>query len=108
MAPCLQALDIFKIVRGNFPDADVFSSTFDNYTEALLEVVDDLNLPVFTEEIGDTWIYGAPLRHSSQTGSLLVLTLLAASRKACVCPAPTGNLIRSERIDEPCATCCRV
>lgn len=45
-------------MRGNFSDANVFSSTFDNYTEALMGRIGDLNLPVFTEEIGDTWIYG--------------------------------------------------
>ena len=56
----LQALAIFDIVRGNFSNANVFSSTFDNYTEALMEKLPELNLPVFTEEIGDTWIYGAP------------------------------------------------
>ena len=54
----LQALDIFDMVRGNWSDANVFSSTFDNYTGALMERLPDLNLPVFTEEIGDTWIYG--------------------------------------------------
>ncbi len=54
----LQALAIFDIVRGNFSNANVFSSTFDNYTEALMEKLPDLHLPVFTEEIGDTWIYG--------------------------------------------------
>ena len=46
------------MVRGNWSDANVFSSTFDNYTNALMERLPDLNLPVFTEEIGDTWIYG--------------------------------------------------
>lgn len=55
----LQALAIFDLVRGNFSNANVFSSTFDNYTEALMEKLPDLHLPVFTEEIGDTWIYGA-------------------------------------------------
>ena len=25
-----------------------------------MEKLPDLHLPVFTEEIGDTWIYGAP------------------------------------------------
>ena len=57
----MQALDIFRIVQGNFSDANVFSSTFENYTDALLEKLDDLHLPVFTQEIGDTWIYGKSL-----------------------------------------------
>ena len=55
---CLQALEIFDIVRSNWSDAAVFSSTFDNYTAALIDRLPYLNLPVFTEEIGDTWIYG--------------------------------------------------
>ena len=54
----LQALAIFDIVRSNWSDAAVFSSTFDNYTAALIDRLPYLNLPVFTEEIGDTWIYG--------------------------------------------------
>jgi len=58
----MQALDIFKMVQGNFSDANVFSSTFDNYTEALLDRLPYLNLPIFTEEIGDTWIYGESLK----------------------------------------------
>ena len=57
----MQALEIFRIVQGNFSDANVFSSTFENYTDALLEKLDDLHLPVFTQEIGDTWIYGESL-----------------------------------------------
>lgn len=57
----MQALEIFKIVQGNFSDANVFSSTFENYTDALLEKLDDLHLPIFTQEIGDTWIYGESL-----------------------------------------------
>ncbi len=51
-------------MRGNFSDANVFSSTLDNYTEALMGRIGDLNLPVFTGEIGDTWIYGAPSNQS--------------------------------------------
>ena len=57
----MQALEIFRIVQGNFSDANVFSSTYENYADALLEKLDDLHLPVFTQEIGDTWIYGASL-----------------------------------------------
>ncbi|CAL5218578.1 g272 [Coccomyxa viridis] len=53
-----EALAIFDIVRSNWTDAAVFSSTFDNYTAALIDRLPYLNLPVFTEEIGDTWIYG--------------------------------------------------
>ena len=71
--PSLQALAIFDIVRSNWTDANVFSSTFDNYTNALMDRLPYLNLPVFTEEIGDTWIYGAyPHTRSAGTQTTLV------------------------------------
>ncbi|KAK9915574.1 hypothetical protein WJX75_001002 [Coccomyxa subellipsoidea] len=53
-----KVLEIFDLVRTYFPDANVFSSTFDAYTEELLAKKDELDLPVVTKEIGDTWIYG--------------------------------------------------
>jgi len=53
-----QVLHIFDIVRSYFPDANVFASTFDAYTEQLLAKKSQLDLPVVYGEIGDTWIYG--------------------------------------------------
>ncbi|EIE25882.1 hypothetical protein COCSUDRAFT_46416 [Coccomyxa subellipsoidea C-169] len=53
-----KVLEIFNLVRGYFPGANVFSSTFDAFTTELLAKKDSLDLPVVTKEIGDTWIYG--------------------------------------------------
>ncbi len=57
----MQVLEIFNLVRGYFPGANVFSSTFDAFTTELLAKKDSLDLPVVTKEIGDTWIYGKVL-----------------------------------------------
>lgn len=50
--------DIFRRTRAAFPDADVFASTLDDFTNALLDASARLDLPVVTSEIGDTWAYG--------------------------------------------------
>ena len=50
--------EIFQRVRENFPGAVVRASTFDEYSRKLVEAAPDLDLPVFTGEIGDTWIGG--------------------------------------------------
>ena len=57
-----QAADIFRRVRAAFPGANVSVSTFDEYTVQLVAAAPTLDLPVFTQEIGDTWIYGARSR----------------------------------------------
>lgn len=54
----LQIHEVFNITRTNFPGADVFASTFDNYTQRLVEAAPTLNLPVVTSELGDTWVWG--------------------------------------------------
>ena len=45
-------------VRQEYPNANVFASTFDNFIRDVLPVKD--KLPVFEKEVGDTWMYGAP------------------------------------------------
>ena len=50
----------FKTIRGTFPGAAVFSSTFDNFTSHFVGVPALLaQLPVVTAEMGDTWMHGA-------------------------------------------------
>jgi hypothetical protein len=53
-----EVIQIFQQVREEFAGASVFGSTWDQFTEQLLELKD--SLPVVTAEVGDTWIYGAP------------------------------------------------
>ncbi len=57
--------DIFGVietteqVRLEFPNADVFSSSFTNFVNAIREKPGIISsLPVYNEEIGDTWIHG--------------------------------------------------
>lgn len=56
----MQVLDIFNRTRAAFPGAEVFTSTLDNFTQALQAALPTLpsKLKVVTEEIGDTWSYG--------------------------------------------------
>jgi hypothetical protein len=49
--------DTFSAFRAEFPGAEVLSSSFDAYFDALEAVADTL-LPVVTSESGDSWING--------------------------------------------------
>ncbi|MBA3072876.1 MAG: DUF5054 domain-containing protein [Anaerolineae bacterium] len=51
-----QVLDVYREYRANFPGANIFASTLDQFAEKLEPVRN--NLPVVTNEIGDTWIHG--------------------------------------------------
>jgi hypothetical protein len=57
----MQVLNVFNITETNFPEADVHVSTLDAFFGALVDAAPHLNLSVVTGEIGDSWIYGAPL-----------------------------------------------
>eukprot|EP01060_Flectonema_neradi_P006477 TRINITY_DN14382_c2_g2_i1.p1 TRINITY_DN14382_c2_g2~~TRINITY_DN14382_c2_g2_i1.p1 ORF type:complete len:722 (+),score=112.55 TRINITY_DN14382_c2_g2_i1:43-2166(+) len=48
----------FAKIQAEFPGAQIVSSTFDNFTQHLDSVRD--NIPVVYKEIGDSWIYGVP------------------------------------------------
>lgn len=48
----------WKTLAAQFPNARIIASTFDAFTAELQSVRDAL--PVFTAEVGDTWIYGVP------------------------------------------------
>ncbi len=54
----MQVQKIFDVVRGYFPGANVFASTFDDFTNQLVAKKDQLDLPVVYGEVGDTWIQG--------------------------------------------------
>lgn len=66
-----QVQKYYREMRDQFPGAEVFASTMDAYAAHLPEVRD--NLPVITQEIGDTWIHavGADPRKESQYRELL-------------------------------------
>ena len=48
--------DIFKSAREQFPGAEIIASTMDAFALALARIKDQL--PIVTEELGDTWIHG--------------------------------------------------
>lgn len=46
----------YEIVKSEFPNATIFSSTFDKFVQALETLKP--SLPIVTSEMGDTWIQG--------------------------------------------------
>ncbi|KAK9815327.1 hypothetical protein WJX72_001843 [[Myrmecia] bisecta] len=55
-----EVLRVWAKVQGNFPGAQVLASGFDDFMTPFLEAVPQLRLPIITQEIGDSWIYGVP------------------------------------------------
>ena len=53
-----EVLDIYNRTREAFRDAQVDVSTLDAFVTELEKDLPNLDLPVVTDEIGDTWIYG--------------------------------------------------
>lgn len=51
-----QIKEIFRQLRERYPNAKVIASTLDDFTKDLLK--NKVELPVITEELGDTWIHG--------------------------------------------------
>jgi hypothetical protein len=51
-----QVLDVYRDVQAVFPGGNVFASTLDAFAEKLEPIRSQL--PVVTQEIGDTWIHG--------------------------------------------------
>jgi len=54
--------EVFSLLGGFFPDSVIRASTLDEFVAALLDDPRALgSLPVVTQEVGDTWVYGALL-----------------------------------------------
>ena len=71
----------FRSLRNKYPAAKVFSSTFEAFYEAAVaEPATMKGLPVVTQEIGDTWLYGCP----SDPLKNVVFRELSRRRAACV------------------------
>jgi hypothetical protein len=51
-----QVKTIYADIRNRYPNAEVFASTLNDVAEDVIAM--KAQLPVFTSEIGDTWIYG--------------------------------------------------
>lgn len=48
--------DVWKDFAATYPNAQIYASTFDNFTQHLQAVA--TRLPVLEHEVGDSWIYG--------------------------------------------------
>eukprot|EP01111_Echinosteliopsis_oligospora_P018725 TRINITY_DN8746_c0_g1_i1.p1 TRINITY_DN8746_c0_g1~~TRINITY_DN8746_c0_g1_i1.p1 ORF type:complete len:564 (-),score=154.55 TRINITY_DN8746_c0_g1_i1:70-1761(-) len=53
-----EVLDVWAAVQAEFPGANITASSYDQFVNELVTIKDQL--PVVTDEIGDTWIYGVP------------------------------------------------
>eukprot|EP00966_Prymnesium_polylepis_P196108 4544711-Prymnesium_polylepis.2 len=52
--------NVYSNLRKRYPGAHVHASTFDDFYDAAREPGVMAQLPVVTQEIGDTWLYGNP------------------------------------------------
>lgn len=73
-----EVLDTFAAFRAEFPGAEVVSSSFDAYFDALEGVADSL-LPVVTSESGDSWING----YAGDPAKMGLYRIGAAAYSAC-------------------------
>jgi hypothetical protein len=69
----------FKSLRSKYPGAKVFSSTFEQFYEHA-DAATMAKLPVVTQEIGDTWLYGCP----SDPLKNVIFREISRRRAACV------------------------
>jgi hypothetical protein len=60
-----EVLGVFATLRENFPGADVFASTYENYVTELSKIKD--SLPTTSSEAGETWLTGCPSDPVKQT-----------------------------------------
>lgn len=55
-----EVLGNFQTVRAMFPGANVYASTFENFTDLLQSAKQ--SLPVITQDLEDTWLFGKGCR----------------------------------------------
>ncbi|XP_065197324.1 uncharacterized protein LOC135828822 [Sycon ciliatum] len=65
-------------IKAMFPNATVVASDYDSFVRAVLPQID--KLPVYDQEIGDTWIYGVPSDPWKTAASRAIM----AARSACL------------------------
>ena len=71
----------FRNLRSKYPQSRVFASTFEAfYAAAAADTSTMKALPVVTQEIGDTWLYGCP----SDPLKNVIFRELSRRRAACV------------------------
>lgn len=55
-----QVIENWAVFRTKYPNAQIVSSSLDDFALFVLNASTSLHLPVITSEIGDSWLYGAP------------------------------------------------
>eukprot|EP00039_Didymoeca_costata_P022315 m.4244 g.4244 ORF g.4244 m.4244 type:complete len:806 (-) comp2940_c0_seq1:86-2503(-) len=94
--PLTNYQNILTRLRTTYPNAKVFTSTFDQFLDEVKPVMS--NLPVVTSEIGDTWAYGA----ASDPLKLQVFREISRERVAClnsgVCDIQDVSFMRFDRL----------
>jgi hypothetical protein len=86
-----EVLNDFSIARWQFPGAQVYASTFDNFTAALAPVAPAL-LPVTTRESGDNWV------QSTTAAPLKAVFYREAARAYAACVAGGGCATSDPRL----------
>ena len=65
-----EVVNIYEKISKKYPDAQIVAATLDDVAKRVGEIKD---LPVITEEIGDTWIYGTGSDPKKVSGYLALL-----------------------------------
>lgn len=82
-------------IRAEYPEASVFASTYDAFVEDLQDARS--TLPVYTAEVGDTWMYGVP----SDPRKMAENRAITRARDACIgrgdCDPTSAEMANSTR-----------
>ena len=87
---------VYKQLRHTYPNAYVHDSTFDDFYDVASQSLE--GLPVITQEIGDTWLYGIP----SDPYKNVVFREMSRHRRACIetkgCDVESMTMQRFDRL----------
>ncbi|XP_046330094.2 uncharacterized protein LOC124113675 isoform X1 [Haliotis rufescens] len=84
-ASMAEVLIFYELARGQFPNAHIQASTFEEFVAAAQVV--KAELPLVTQEIGDTWIQGS----ASDPMKVAMMRAFFRTRTNCLLKASTGN-----------------
>ena len=87
---------IYAGLQKRYPKARVHASTFDDFYDAASEVLD--RLPVVTQEIGDTWLYGDPSDPLKNTHFREMSRIRSACVAAGGCAVDSATMKRFDRL----------
>jgi len=87
---------LFEQQKANFPNAQVMASTYDDFTQHLND--HRQNMQTFTEEIGDTWIYGVPSDPYKVAAFRGIMRVRGECVKSMECDIEDESFIRFDRL----------